>query len=64
MNLILATNKFHKSLAGILAMLATVVVLGAPLTLAEYYAQTGGSADHVAASAMADEVALTLPRNS
>ena len=64
MNSILATNKLHKSLAGVLAMLATVVVLGAPLTLAEYYAQTGGSADHVAANALASDMALTLPRNS
>jgi len=41
MNSLLAINKLTKSMAGVLAMLATAVVLGAPLTLAEYYAQTG-----------------------
>lgn len=52
MNSFAAINRLTKSLAGVLAMLATVVVLGAPLTLAEYYAQAS-SAEHVAASTLA-----------
>lgn len=38
MNTFLAINKLTKSLAGVIAMLATIALIGGPLTLAEYYA--------------------------
>ena len=63
MNSFLTINKLTKSLAGVLAMLATVVVLGAPLTIAEYYAQTG-AADHLAAGALASQAVPALPQKS
>lgn len=63
MNAYPAINKLTKSLAGILAMLATVVVLGAPLTLAEYYAHSGPAAD-LAASTYASHAAPVLSRKS
>ncbi|MCX7175270.1 MAG: hypothetical protein NT159_15390 [Proteobacteria bacterium] len=63
MNSFPAINKLTKSLAGVLAMLATVVVLGAPLTLAEYYAHTG-SIEYIAANTLAGQAVSALPRNS
>lgn len=63
MNSFLAINGFTKTLAGVLAMLATVVVLGAPLTLAEYYAETG-AADHLDACALADKAEPAIRRNT
>jgi len=63
MNSFLKINKLTKSLVGVLAMVATLVVLGAPLTLAEYYAHTG-SAEHIAAGTLASQAVATLPRNS
>lgn len=45
MNPIPKTNKLAKSLAGVVAMIATVTLLGSPLILAEYYAETS-AADH------------------
>lgn len=54
MNSFLAIDGLTKSLAGVLAMLATLVVLGAPLTLAEYYSESG-SAEHVAAKTLASQ---------
>ena len=63
MNSFLAINKPTKFLAGVLAMLATVVVLGAPLTLAEYYAQSG-SAEHMGANTWASRSVPSLARTS
>ena len=63
MNSFLKIGRFTKSLAGVVAMIATVVVLGAPLSLAEYYAHTG-AADHMAAGSFASQTVPTLPRNS
>lgn len=63
MNSFPTINRLTKSLAGVLAMLATVVVLGAPLTLAEYYADTG-STGYIAASTLAGQAVSALPRNS
>jgi len=63
MNSFPVINKLTKSLAGVLAMLATVVVLGAPLILAEYYAQTG-SADHIGASTLASQSVPSMARTS
>jgi len=63
MNSFLKIDKVTKSLAGVLAMVATVVVLGAPLTLAEYYAHSG-STDQMAAGSLASQTVATLPRKS
>jgi len=63
MNSFLKIDKLTKSLAGVVAMVATVVVLGAPLTLAEYYAHTG-SADQMTAGSLASQTVSTLPRKS
>ena len=63
MNSFVKINRLTKSLAGVLAMIATVVALDAPLTLAEYYAHTG-SAEHMAASTMASQAAPALPPKS
>lgn len=63
MNSFAAINRLTKSLAGVLAILATFVVLGAPLTLAEYYAQAG-SADHMAASTLASQAGSGPLRHS
>lgn len=57
------TDKFTKSLAGVVAVVATVVVLGAPLTLAEYYAHIG-SADHMTAGSLASQAVPTRVRKS
>lgn len=59
----LKINRLTKSLAGVLAMLATVVVLGAPLTLAEYYAHSG-STDPMAASTLAGDALQSSPWKS
>lgn len=63
MSSVLTIGKLTKSLAGVLASIATVVVIGAPLTLAEYYAHTG-SAGHTDASPMASRALAVLPRKS
>jgi len=63
MNSFLKIDKLTKSLAGVVAMVATVVVLGAPLTLAEYYAQTG-SAHYMAAGSLASQEVPTFARKS
>jgi len=63
MNSMLTLNKLTKSVAGLLAMLATVVVIGAPLTIAEYYVQTG-SVETAATTAFANESASNLPKQS
>ncbi|MFA6310740.1 MAG: hypothetical protein WCV99_22670 [Sterolibacterium sp.] len=63
MNAYPAINKLTKSLAGVLAMLATVVVLGAPLTLAEYYAHAGSVTDP-AVGTYASHAVPALSRNS
>lgn len=63
MNSFAAIDKLTKSLAGVLAMLATFAVLGAPLTLAEYYAQAS-SADQMAASSLAGRAGSDPLRHS
>ena len=63
MNSFLTINKLTKTLAGVLAMLATLVVIGAPLTLAEYYANTD-AADYGNASSVATRAAPTISRKS
>lgn len=63
MNSFLAIDKLTKALAGILAMLATVAVLGAPLALAEYYGQAG-AADSQAAGSLACRPVPAIPRHT
>lgn len=63
MNSFLKIDWLTKSLAGVVAMVATVVVLGAPLSLAEYYAQIG-AADQMAAGGFASQTVPTFPRKS
>lgn len=63
MNSFPAINGLTKTLAGVLAMLATAVVLGAPLTLAEYYAETGAD-EHLDACTLADKAEPTTRRNT
>lgn len=63
MSSFLKIDKLTKSLVGVVAMVATVVVLGAPLTLAEYYVHTG-TADHMASGSFASQTVPTLPRKS
>jgi hypothetical protein len=63
MNSFLVVNKQTQSLAGIVAVAATLIVLGVPLTLAEYYAHNG-SANHMAESALACQAVQAVQRKT
>lgn len=54
------TSDSAKWFAGVMAIFATVVVIGGPLSLAEHYARTGAAAQHHAGPAT---VTIDLPKH-
>ena len=63
MNSFLVVNKQMQWLATMVAMLATLVMLGVPLTLAEYYAENG-TADHSAEGSLSCQPVQAVERNT